>query len=131
MATPEKAGAAYFAIVFAFGFVLGSVRVLGVEGLTGEVIAVALELPIMLLVCWFVAGWLVARLAVSPDTGHRLRMGAVALVLLLLAEAMLAMAFGRTLSAHLASYATMRGGLTLLGQFGFAAMPLLVGPRDA
>ena len=48
------AGDAYFALVFAAGFLLGSIRVLIIIPRSGEAVVVGLELPIMLAVSWIV-----------------------------------------------------------------------------
>lgn len=43
-----SAGLAYWAVVFALGFVLGTIRVLWLAPLVGLIPATALELPVML-----------------------------------------------------------------------------------
>jgi hypothetical protein len=53
-------------------------------------------------------------------------MGGLALALLLVAELVLSVSlFGRTLATHLATYLEPAGYLGLLGQFVFAAFPLV------
>ncbi len=52
MPSAIKAGLFYFVIVFAAGFVLGALRVIVLLPLTGELAAVALELPIILTISW-------------------------------------------------------------------------------
>jgi len=61
MAAALKAGAAYFAIVFAAGFVLGTARVLALLPFVGETAAVLIEAPLMVLASWIVSWWLTAR----------------------------------------------------------------------
>ena len=56
-----RAGAAYFAIVFAVGFVLGALRVTFLAPAVGPLPAVALELPVMLAASWWTCGWLMRR----------------------------------------------------------------------
>jgi hypothetical protein len=121
-----KAGAIYFALMFAIGCVLGSVRVLLVAPRLGEVRAVLLELTVMLGLSWVVVGWLVRRFAVPRKLGARLAMGILAFVLLIAAETVLA-AFGfrRTLAEQAASYETVAGAMGLAGQMLFALFPLL------
>lgn len=126
---PVLAGLAYFALIFALGFVVGAVR----EGAfrVGEdearrLAAVWIEGPVMLAASWFVSAWLVRRLAVPASAGARLGMGAVALALLLCAEAFVGVGLmGRTPEAHIALYARPSYGLGLLLQLGFAAIPLM------
>lgn len=120
-----RAALAYFAIVFAFGFVLGVPRVLLIEPRIGAAWAVSIEVPVMLAVSWLAARWLVPRYAVTT-AASRLQMGLLALLLLIVAETLLGFAFGQTLSGQLGAYLSARGAWTLLGQLGFAAMPLLV-----
>jgi len=120
------AGSLYFALVFAAGFVLGTLRVLLLVPSLGEGAAVAVELPLMLAISWVAAGWIIHRVRLPARRGARLAMGAFAFALLLGAEAALSVAlFGRTLPAHLAHYATWPGALGLAGQGGFALIPLI------
>ena len=121
-----KAGAAYFAVVFAAGFGLGVIRTLFVIPRVGETAAVLIEAPVMLAISWLVARRLVRAFAVPDPAGARLLMGAVALVLTLAAEAGLSvLLFGRTLDQHFESYLTGAGALGLIAQIGFAVIPWL------
>lgn len=120
------AGVVYFLLVFAVGFVLGTVRVVVVVPRIGELAAVVLELPVMLAVSWVLAGVLVARFDVPATRPARVAMGGVGFALLMVAEAALAVAvFGRPLAAHLAHYGTWPGVIGLAGQVGFGLMPLV------
>ena len=120
------AGAAYFAIVFAAGFVLGTLRILLVAPNVGEVSAVVLELPIMLAVAWFACGWVLSKFHVSQKTFERLVMGAFALLLLLIAEAMLAVGlFGLSLQQHLVSYTQAGPLIGLAAQLLYAGFPVI------
>ena len=80
MISSVKAGIAYFAIIFAAGFMLGTIRVLLLIPRIGETWAVLAELPVMMMLSWFVCGWLLRRFGVPRDWGNRLRMGGVAFV---------------------------------------------------
>ena len=120
-----SAGAAYFGVVFALGFMIGTLRVLVVEPRLGATASVAIEVPFMLLASWLVARRLVAGFGLS-NRGPKLVMGLTGLVLLLAAETALGVALGQPLADQLATYGTLRGLLNLVGQLGFAAMPLLV-----
>jgi hypothetical protein len=122
------AGAAYFALVFALGFVLGTARTLLVPDAAGgmRLLAVLIELPVMLVASWFLCRWVVRRFAVAPTAGARLAMGGVAFALLMAAEMLVGVLLaGRSPAAHLALYSEPSYALGLLAQIGFALMPLL------
>jgi hypothetical protein len=81
-----KAGALYFAVVFAAGFVLGTVRTLWIVPRFGTREAELMEAPIMLAVSFLAARWVTRRLSLPRRAGTRLAVGCVGLALLLLAE---------------------------------------------
>ncbi|MFM9939444.1 MAG: hypothetical protein ACKVP7_08105 [Hyphomicrobiaceae bacterium] len=117
------AGAAYFALVFAIGFVFGTIRVLLMAPRLGEH-AVSIELPIMLMLSWFSCLGLVDRFTVPPNALARLSMGAVAFALLMFGElAVSIFGFGRTLSQHAANYFRPLPALGLAAQVLFAIFP--------
>jgi hypothetical protein len=127
-AASVKAGVVYFAVVFAAGFVLGTIRTLLLVPRIGPLAAVLIELPLMLAVAWVACRWLVRRLAIGDDWRGRLLMGVVAFVLLIAAELALSLLlFGGTVTGFLAALGTPEGAAGLAGQAVFAAMPLLVG----
>ena len=118
------AGAAYFAVVFACAFAVGTVRVLIITPRVGEVAALLLEAPIIIALSWLVCGWSVRRFTVPTDAADRVSMGVVAFALLMAAEAGLAvLVFGQSLAAHFAAYTRFAGALGLSAQLVFAAMP--------
>jgi len=122
----SRAGVLFFVAVFAAGFVLGTLRVLVLLPRMGELAAVAVELPVMLMLSWVIAGILIRRCDVSARAGARLAMGGLALALLLLAEATLGvLGFGQSLEQHLAHYLTPAGALGLAGQGVFGLIPWL------
>ena len=116
----------YAGAVFAAGFVLGALRELWVAPLAGEFSAVTLEAPVMLAISWSVCGWTTERLDVSPRLLDRLVMGALALGLLIAAEAAVSvLAQGRDLGEYFASYSQIAVLLGLLAQLAFALFPML------
>ena len=122
-----EAGALYFALVFGAGFALGVLRVLLVVPRLGARTAELIEAPVMLLVIFLAARWIVQRLEVQPAWNRRLGMGAVALGLLLAAEFTLVLGIqGMTLHEYFATLDSVAGTVyyVLLGVF--ALMPLLV-----
>ena len=120
------AAAVYFAIVFSLAFALGTVRTLLVAPRTGDLIAVLLETPIILLVSWFAARWCVRRFEVPAHAPDRLAMGLVAFALLMSVETALGLVlFARPLAQQLAAFATPAGAIGLLAQVAFGLMPCL------
>ncbi len=123
------AGLLYFAIVFAIGFVLGSIRVLLVAPVLGELGAVLLELPVILLACWLAAGRLVRWLD-PPSASAALVMGAIAFSCLMIAEFTLAgLAFDRSITDQVGRWGTLEGALGLGGQLLFALLPWMQSRR--
>ncbi len=128
-----KAGLAYFGVVFAAGFLLGTLRVLFLIPRLGESSAVLLELPIMLAVSWMACRWLITRFDVPTALVARLVMGGLAFAVLMTAEVSVSViGFGRTLSAHLEQYRQFPALIGLAGQIAFAMFPVIQqssGPR--
>ena len=126
------AGSVYFLIVFAAGFVLGSVRTFLVAPEIGETAAVMLEIPLMLTIAWFACGWAVKKAKVPRRVADRILMGAIALMLLLIAEALLSVTLaGLTLGEHLAGYAQAGPLIGLAAQTLYACFPIIQGRRTA
>ena len=120
------AGGAYFGLVFAAGFLLGSIRVLAIIPRIGEAAAVGLELPIMVALSWIVCWRLIALFDVAEMLTPRLVMGGLAFGILMLAEiGVSTLVLGRTVSEHFEQYREL---LTLLGlamQIAFAMFPAI------
>ncbi len=111
---------------------MGAVRIFVILPRFAPSLAVLIELPVILAVCWFAAKWTVEKFAVPAIAAHRLVMGAIAFVLLMLAEAILATAgFGWTIAGFLGSIATPEGAIGLAGQMFFALFPYLLLRRSA
>jgi hypothetical protein len=122
---------AYWAMVFALGFVLGTVRVLWLAPAVGLVAATAIELPVMLVASWWAARWLVRRFAITR-AGAALAIGALAFTLLMAAELLLAvMLIGQQPAEWLAGFRALHAQMGLAGQVAFALMPWLVLRREA
>lgn len=121
-----KAGAAYFAIIFAVGFVLGTIRVLLLVPRFGETVAVVMEGPFILGASWLVCEFVVRRLGVKAELSPRFTMGLVMFVLLMAAEWTLARyGFGRSSADQLRDIASVAGALGLTGQIIAAQFPLM------
>lgn len=121
MSPVVKAAIAYVVPVFAVAFVLGALRVTLVAPVTGPLVAVALEVPLVLALAWAVAGRVLRRWPLPLPS--RLLMGALAFALLMLFELLTALGFGQTPTAFLQAMATAPGALGLAGQIGFALIP--------
>lgn len=121
-----RCGLVYFLVLFAVGFVLGTLRVLLVAPRTGELYAVLAELPVMLVLSWIMERRLLQRRPDLEGVLPRLTMGGVALLILLLAETLLAVfLFGRAPREYLAAFGTVPGMIGLAGQLVFGLIPLL------
>ena len=122
--TAIRAGATYFAIVLAIGFVLGTIRVMLIIPQVGELIAVCIEVPVLLSLSWWTCVMLVRRLGVSRAAAARLTMGIFAFALLMLAEpALSTLLFGRSPAQHWATYNGLAARVGLAAQLLFAALP--------
>ena len=122
-----RAGALYFIVIFALGFMLGVVRTVflnaysGIDRLTG----VLIELPIMLLARWLVSGIIIRRFAVASAVNARAVMGATAFALLIGAEMLVGvLMFERTMAEHFQLYREPSYLAGLLAQVLFALMPI-------
>lgn len=120
------AGALYFAIVFAAGFVLGAVRAGVLAPAIGEMAATLAELPVILGASWFACLFVVRRFEVEAGAAARLVMGAVAFALLIGAEIVLGLALmNRTAAEQIAAMGEAPALVGLAGQFLFALFPLI------
>ena len=116
----------YFLIVFAAGFVLGTIRILVLEPSLGDTVAVIAEGPIILTISWLVCRWLIGKFGVAARRAPRLTMGMTAFALLLLAETGLAIGlFGRSLTDHFQSYGEPANAIGLAGQIAFGLFPFI------
>jgi|SRR5271165_3293522 len=122
-----KAGAIYFLLVFAAGWVLGPIREIMVVPRFGRLIGILSEAPLMLLAMLLSARWTLRHFAIPYALCPRFTVGAVALAILTAAELTgVRWVRGILLKEYLASFATAAGLISLLLFLLFAAMPLLV-----
>jgi hypothetical protein len=125
MRTILLCAAAYFAIVFAAAFALGAVRVTMIAPRTGALPAVLIEVPIVLAIAWGVCRRLIGFFRLPATASARLQMGGAAFALLMAMEAAVSVfGLGRTLADDLNAFKTAAGFAGLLGQIGFALVPL-------
>ena len=123
-----KEGALYFTLVFAAGFVLGTIRTLWVVPMLGARTAELIEEPIMFGVSILAARWVVRRLRFPSDCARRLALGCVALGLMLLVEFTFVLWIrGLTLRDYLAARDPISAAVYFLTLAAFAVMPVFVG----
>ena len=114
----------YAIAAFAAGFILGVIRVLEVIPRLGETLAVLLETPIMLVVSWLVSRACVRAFGVGASTTERALMGAIAFVILMLAELTLSVAvFHRSPTEYAHTFLSLAGAVGLAAQIAFALIP--------
>ena len=122
-----KAGVLYFALVFAVGFVLGTIRTRWIVPRFGTRMAELMEMPIMLAVTIVAASWTVVRLSVPMMWSARLEMGCMALVLMLIAEfGFVLWIRGLSIKEYFATRDPVSGAAYYLLLLVFAIMPRLV-----
>ncbi len=122
-----KSGILYFIIVFGTGFILGPIRLLWVVPVFGTRTAELMELPLMIIIIYFSAGWIVRYLKMSPKLSIRLGMGCIACGLLLIAEFTLVLWLrGISISEYIASRDPVSGIAYYISLVVFAVMPVFV-----
>lgn len=121
MLSVVKAAFAYAVPVFALGFVLGALCVMLVAPVTGPLLAVGVELPVILTLSWVIAGRVLTRWGLLRPA--RVVMGALAFALLMLAELLVAVALGQSATGFISALGTPPGALGLAGQIAFGLIP--------
>ena len=126
-----KGGVLYFALVFAVGIVLGTVRSLWVVPRLGVRTAELMEQPIMLGISILAARWVVRRVGVPPQWQTRLAIGCIALGLMLVVEfTFVVWVRGLTIRAYLETRDPISGAAYFIALGAFALIPIFVGsPR--
>jgi hypothetical protein len=125
------AGTMYFLALFAFGFLLGAIRVVFVAPRFGQLTGVLAEVPIMLTAAYFICRWALHHWRVSRTTTIRWLMVPWFLALLFAFETLLGLTlFGRTLSEQWAALVTLAGVLGLSAQIIAALLPVFVGKGE-
>jgi hypothetical protein len=80
-----RAGLVYWAVVFTLAFGFGVIRTLWLAPALGQLAAVAIEVPLILIVSWLAATRLTERYRIA-STRAAVTMGLTAFVLLMLSE---------------------------------------------
>lgn len=115
----------YFGSVYAIGFVLGVVRTVWLEPQLGVLAAVVIEVPVILLASWLVAGFVVQRFAIVSlrCAGS---VGILALALLWLAELAMSVSLGGSFSGFVDGLFAPASLVGFAAQLVFGAFPLLI-----
>jgi hypothetical protein len=123
-----RAGAAYFAIVFSIGFMLGIIRVLWVLPQFGERTAELMEAPFMLVTIVAAARWIGHRFSIASRSATSLGVGIFALSLLVSVEFTLVLKLrGLSISEYAQSRDPIAGTVYLVLLIVFASMPAVLG----
>lgn len=123
-------GAGYFALVFAAGFALGTLRVVLLQPYLGADVSRLAELPVMVVIS-FLAARQVMRRAGPVERSDALAIGLLAFFLLLMAEMLLGRwLFRLPYSAILTDALTPIGFLNLLAQSLLIVFPALAAGWD-
>lgn len=121
-----RAGLLYFAMVMGAGFVLGVIRVPFVVPRLGERWAELAEMPVMAVVIYYSAGYILRRYPDISQAGKALWVGFLALGLSVAAELALATVLQQqTLAEFIASRDKVSGSVYLILLLVFALMPWL------
>lgn len=124
------AALAYFALVFAVGFMAGPIRVLFLEPAFGKTLAVLMETPILLMAMLWAARFVPRRLRLQPTSANLIGMGLIALALVLAADLCVGLFLRQQTVPEIAAYfATTAGLIYSAALLLFAVMPVLVARR--
>ncbi len=124
MSKTIRAGFVYFAIVLGTGFMLGMFRVPFLVPRLGERWAELAEMPIMAVVIFLAAGYLLRRFPEIGTPGRSLVAGLLALLLAVATELALATVLQhRTLAAFISSRDQISGSVYIALLIVFALMP--------
>lgn len=112
----------YFGLsMFGAGFCLGVFRVLLVVPMIGELPAVLMELPLIMMACWRLS-----KLFIQNVSNGVVAMGVVAFATLLLFEVALSLlVFDKALDEILQDFASTKGIIGILGQVTASSFPAI------
>lgn len=127
-----KAGVLYFVLVFAAGFVLGTIRTLWAVPRLGVRTAELMEAPIMFGVSILAARWVVRHVGIPSLWPRRLAVGCMALGLMLLVEFTVVLWIrGLTIRGYFETRDPVSEAVYLVTLAAFAVIPIFAGRRRA
>lgn len=125
-----RLGFLYFVLVFATGFVLGTIRVLWLVPRVGVRAAELMEAPLMIAATVIAARWIVRHYSVPSIVSIRVSIGVVGLLLLLIAEFGIAARLqGQSVAEALLNRDPISGTVYFVSLALFAIMPALIARR--
>ena len=126
-----KLGLIYFSLVFAAGFLLGTIRVLFVVPEIGERYAELIEMPIMLFAIYYSARFIVRKVEKGEVVSTYLYVGILSLMILLMFEFTIVLGLqGISIKQYLASRDPVSGAVYVLSLIVYMLMPLLIARRQ-
>ncbi len=124
--TAVKAGAVYAIGMFSIGFAMGAIRFMFLLPLFGELAAIVIELPIMLVFSWLLCGRAILIWHVDSQTRIRAAMGATAFASLMVVDlGLYVLMFNSSPLEAMARWGTTAGAFGLAGQIVFGLLPLV------
>ena len=128
---PLKLSLIYFLLVFAAGFLLGTLRILFLLPVMSARYAELLEMPIMLCVIYFSAKMITSKTSPENKDRDHLLIGALALLFLLIAEFTLVLVLrGISIWAYFTTHDPVSGSAYVFSLVLYLLMPFWVGKRD-
>ena len=122
-----KAAIVHFGLVFTAGFALGTVRTIWLVPLVGERSAELLETPVMIIISFLAARWVVGKMK-EPSFPKRLQVGALALLFLLGCEAgVVVFVLQQSLGEYITGREPVAGMVYVVALAVFAAAPSVIG----
>lgn len=117
----------YFSAVFVVGFLLGVVRELWLLQWLSQRNAELVEMPVMLIVSYFAAKYIIVQRSYSRHSSWFLMIGFVALLIMVAFELTVVLGLrGLTFSAYIESRDSIAGSAYLLSLLLFMLMPWLI-----
>ena len=130
--TRIKAPFLYFILVYLAAFALGTVREFLITPAVGLTSALLIQMPVMVVVSYFAARFVLDRTPETKTPGDHLFVGCAAFMLLIMAEeAMTRILQGISIFTLWADFEPLAATANIVGLGLFMLMPLFVGHKQA